>query len=108
MFIVLCVYGGTNTLAKFCLKLICTTTEIDKILKIAFSANAIWRTQAREWFSQVKRGNSSKILNIQAGPPQVTEMKTLMKFTKSLLNTGGRDYHFADRLGLLHATSQLI
>jgi len=91
------VYGGTNTLAQFCLKLTCTTIETDKILKTSFSVNVIWRTQTPEWFSQVKQGNSSKISNIQAGPPQLTEMKTWRKFAKSLLNTGGRDYHFGNR-----------
>jgi len=54
VFIVLCVYGGTNTLAQFHLKLTCTTMEMDKILRTAFSVKAIWRTQIPEWFSQDK------------------------------------------------------
>jgi hypothetical protein len=45
---------------------------------------------------QVKQGNGSKILNIQAGPPQLREMKTWRKIAKSLLNIGGRDYHFGN------------
>ena len=71
--------------------------EIDKILKTAFSIKAMWRAQTPEWFSYVKQGNSSQILNIKAGPPQVTEMKTWRKFAELLLNTGGRNYHSGSR-----------
>jgi len=82
--------------------------EIDKILKTAFSVMP-YGEHRLEWFSQVKQGNSSKILNIQASPPQVPEMKTWRKFAKSLLNTGGTiTLEIDDRLGLLHVICQQI
>jgi predicted transcriptional regulator len=95
---------------KFCFKLGKTASETYEMLKTAFGDNAMGRTQAFEWFSRFKRGETSVEDSERSGRPSTCRTEKNVENVRKIVNEHGRNTitEIAGRLGLSYGTCQRI